>query len=249
MEVVKDRVAIVSGACDAVGAAISTRLAQKGATVIVSDSDPAKVDALLEEIQAADGKALGMTVDAADPAQVKAFVAKTIADLGKVDILVNNVDTQNGTPIQEVSDALWQAGLGANLNAVFYFCRELVPHMRANQYGRIITIGNLEYMGLPGKSNYAAVKSAIFGLTRALALESARDDVTVNCVAKGDIASADMSPEAIEKQAKGIPVKRLGTPEDVARTVGFFASDTSKYITGQTFFVCGGKSAYFSMSI
>ena len=102
---------------------------------------------------------------------------------------------------------------------------------------------------MPGISNYAAAKSAIFGLTRSLALESAKDDVTVNCVAKGDIKSAAMSDEDCEKMAKRIPVQKMGSADDVARTVGFFASDTSKYVTGQTFFVCGGKSAYFSMSI
>lgn len=102
---------------------------------------------------------------------------------------------------------------------------------------------------MPNLSSYAAAKSAIFGLTRSLALESARDGVTVNCVAKGDIATAGMTEADIEASVKAIPVRRIGRPEDVAKAVGFFASDRSPYVTGQTFFVCGGKSIHFSMSI
>ena len=249
MEVVKDRVALISCATDAVGAAVGMRLAQQGAKVIVSDSDQGKVDALVAEIKAGGGEAAGIAVDATDSGAVNAAVEKILADFGRVDILINNPDTQNGNNIQNVSDEHWQESFNANLSPVFYFSRALLPKMCEQKYGRIITIGNLEYMGWPGKANYSAVKSAIFGLTRSLALESAKDDVTVNCVAIGDLKTADMTEEDVEKAAKRLPVKKLGTPEDVARTVAFFASDSSKYVTGQMFFVCGGKSAYFSMSI
>ncbi|WP_419655771.1 BhsC: 2-[hydroxy(Phenyl)methyl]-succinyl-CoA DH, subunit [Desulfosarcina variabilis str. Montpellier] len=249
MEVVNNRVAIVSNATDLIGAAISSRLAQKGATVICSGTDQDSVDSLVARIKSEGGQAIGLVMDSTDPAQVKASVARVVADYGRVDILVNNVDAPNGAAIREISDDQWQDGININLNPIFYFCREVLPVMCENKYGRIINLSSLEYIGLPGISNYAAAKSAIFGLTRSLALESAKDDVTVNCVAKGDIKSAAMSDEDCEKMAKRIPVQKMGTADDVARTVGFFASDTSKYVTGQTFFVCGGKSAYFSMSI
>jgi 3-oxoacyl-[acyl-carrier protein] reductase/2-[hydroxy(phenyl)methyl]-succinyl-CoA dehydrogenase BbsC subunit len=109
----------------------------------------------------------------------------------------------------------------------------------------------LEYLGWPGKANYSAAASGIFGLTRSLALELAKDDITVNCLSRGDILypEAGLAEEAAAKLADAQPVKRLGTPEDVANAVGFFASEASKYITGQTLFVCGGKSLYFSMSV
>jgi len=121
--------------------------------------------------------------------------------------------------------------------------------MKTRKYGRVINISSLSYLGFQGLSSYAAAKSALFGLTRSLALESARNGVTVNCVAKGDMATAGMDEATIEKCIKAIPVRRMGKPEDVAKAVGFFASDRSPYVTGQTFFVCGGKSIHFSMSI
>lgn len=249
MEVVKDRVALISCATDEVGAAISARLAEKGAAVIVSDSHREKVDALVSAIKANGGNAIGITLNAAVPAEVKAAVAKGVADFGKIDILINNADYHHADRIQDISDDQWRQSLDANLSPVFYFCREMLPMMSSQKYGRIVNVGNMEYIGWPGKSSYCAAKSALFGLTRSLALETARDSITVNCVAKGDLKTAGMSDEDVEKTAGRLPVKRIGTPEDVARTVCFFASDTSKYITGQTFFVCGGKSAYFSMSI
>lgn len=249
MEVVKDRVALISYATDEVGAAIGQRLAEKGAKVIISDTDQGKVDSVVSAIKAKGGDAVGVCVDGTNSNGVKALVAKVFSDFGKVDILVNNADVQTPCNIQDITDEQWQNSFNANLSPVFYFCREILPKMQAQQYGRIINVGNLEYIGWPGKSDYSAVKSAIFGFTRSLALESAKDNVTVNCVAKGDIQTADMSAEEVEKLGAGMPVKKLGTPEDVARAICFFASDTSKYLTGQTFFVCGGKSAYFSMSI
>jgi NAD(P)-dependent dehydrogenase (short-subunit alcohol dehydrogenase family) len=249
MEVVKDRVALISCATDEVGAAIGMRLSENGAKVIISGSDQGKVDALVSTIRAKGGNAVGLTVDGTQPGEVKTAVAKILADFGKVDILVNNADSRNFSKIQDMSDAQWQESFKANLNPVFYFCRELIPTMCAQQHGRIVNVGSIEYIGLPGMSNYSAAKSALFGFTRSLALEVARNNVTVNCVAKGDLKTPDMSAEDVEKLASRLPVKKLGTPEDAARAVCFFASDTSKYLTGQTFFVCGGKSAYFSMSI
>jgi NAD(P)-dependent dehydrogenase (short-subunit alcohol dehydrogenase family) len=249
MEVVKDRVALISYATDEVGAAIGMRLAEKGARVIISDSDQGKVDGVVSAIKAKGGDALGIVVDGTNPNEVKEAVAKILSDFGKVDILINNADSQACCSIKDITDEQWQNSINANLSPVFYFCRELLPKMQEQKYGRIINVGDLEYIGWPGKSDYSAVKSAIFGFTRSLALESAKDNVTVNCVAKGDLQTADMSDEDVEKLGARIPVKKLGTPEDAARAICFFASDTSKYLTGQTFFVCGGKSAYFSMSI
>ncbi len=121
--------------------------------------------------------------------------------------------------------------------------------MRKQGYGRIVNIGSIEYLGLPQTSVYSAAKSSMLGFTRSLSLETAKDKITVNWVVKGTIRQSGISQEEEEKIAAKIPVQRLGTPEDVAGAVCFFAADTSKFITGQTFFVCGGKSLYFSMSI
>jgi 3-oxoacyl-[acyl-carrier protein] reductase/2-[hydroxy(phenyl)methyl]-succinyl-CoA dehydrogenase BbsC subunit len=121
--------------------------------------------------------------------------------------------------------------------------------MRKNSHGRIISIGSLDYLGWQGKANYSAARSAIFGFTRSLALELAKSGITVNYVAKGEIAAAPLSEEDTARIKEVVPVQRAGKPEDVASVVGFFASDASSYLTGQTLFVCGGKSIYFSMSV
>ena len=123
--------------------------------------------------------------------------------------------------------------------------------MREKKHGRIVNVGSIEYLGVPGKANYSAAKSAIFGLTRSLALELAKEGITVNSLVKGDIMdpASEMSEEEQAKVAKGIPVQRLGRSDDVAYAACYFASDDSKYVTGQTLFVCGGKSLHSSMSV
>ncbi len=143
----------------------------------------------------------------------------------------------------------WNKSFQANLDPLFLFCSDVIPRMRDKKYGRVINIGNIDYLGQKGMSNYSAVKSAIFGFTRSLALEVGKEKITVNAVIKGDVSNPNLSEEASEKLAGSIPVKKLGTPEDVAYAVAYFASDTSKYVTGQTLFVCGGKSIHSSMSI
>lgn len=249
MEAVKNKVAVVTGATDAIGSAVCRRLAGKGATVVVVDTDPQKAEALVAELVKGDAKATGATIDPTSEDTIKAMIADVTDKVGAIDILVNNFDHREEKPLDEVSYAQWQLAFDHNVDPVFLMTREILPGMRARNYGRVINIGSLSYIGLPGLSSYAAAKSSLFGLTRALALESAKDGVTVNCVAKGEIATADMTEERIENLVKAIPVRRIGTPEDVAKAVGFFASERSPYVTGQTFFVCGGKSIHFSMSI
>ncbi|WP_419662690.1 BbsC: 2-[hydroxy(Phenyl)methyl]-succinyl-CoA DH, subunit [Desulfosarcina variabilis str. Montpellier] len=249
MEAVKNNVAVVAGATDEIGSAICRRLASKGARVVVMDTDPQKVEALVAELAKGDAQAMGATIDPTHPDEIRAMIADVADKLGTIDILVNNFDHCDENPLDDVSTEGWQTAFDRNVDPVFFLTREILPGMRARNYGRVINIGSLSYIGLPGLSSYAAAKSSLFGLTRALALESAKDGVTVNCVAKGDIATADMTDAQIDNLIKAIPVRRIGKPEDVAKAVGFFASQRSPYVTGQTFFACGGKSIHFSMSI
>ena len=250
MEIVKNRVALISGVADAVGQAVALRFAKNGAKVVVTDADKGKADEIAAKIKADGGEALAVAADPTNPAQVKKVVSEAKAKFGKIDILVNNVETYEGKGIADLSDEDWHQSVRSNMDPMFFFCREVIPGMREQKYGRVINMGNLEYVGWPGKANYSATKSAIFGFTRSLALETAKSDITVNCVAKGGaFESPGLSQEQVEKLAASMPVQRLGKSEDVARAVGFFASDASPYATGQTLFVCGGKSMYFSMTI
>ena len=145
---------------------------------------------------------------------------------------------------------LFADGIDAVLLPAYSALCAVVPAMRANGYGRIITLGSIDYLGLPGKAGVAATHAGLFGLTRAAALEVARDNITVNTVVLGDIvADNTLSDDDTTAMTGSIPVKRVGTPADVGHAVAFFADETTKYVTGQTFFVCGGKSIHFSMAI
>jgi 3-oxoacyl-[acyl-carrier protein] reductase/2-[hydroxy(phenyl)methyl]-succinyl-CoA dehydrogenase BbsC subunit len=249
MDGIKDKVAVIAGGTDEIGKAISLGFADGGAKVVVCDIDQKQVDNIVEKINEKGRQAIGFAVDHAKPEEVKETIDKITAKFGVIDILVNNVDDSEGWEIADLSDDRWNKSVTVNLNPVFYFCREIIPGMRKNKYGRVINISGIDYLGWPGKTNCSATKAAVFGLTRSLALEAAKDNVTVNCVVKGDIAGSDLSKENKEKMAARLPVKKPGKPEDVAMAVGFFASEAAKYTTGQMLFVCGGKSLYSSMSV
>ncbi len=222
MGALKDKVAFLAQAAGPLGQALSQGLAAAGATVISSEAPESALD-----------------------------LARAIEAHGRVDILINNFDAGLGQGIVECEEKDWTAALTENLSPVFRLCKTAVPAMRARGYGRIVNLGGLEYLGWPGRAARAAAKAGLFGLTRSLALELARDGITVNCVARGDLETDQpaLSAEELEKKAGGVPVKRLGRPEDVAWAVVYLASDKAKYVTGQTLFVCGGKSIYFSMSV
>lgn len=246
---VKGRVAVVAGAADEIGGEIAAHLAKAGATVILCDREIGKLNTVVKKIADAGGAVVVMAVDMADAKAVSECVAKIASSHGRVDILINNGPDSEAKAIGDLSAENFAATLRGALNSQFHFLRAVVPLMQKNDRGRVVNISSLPYLGIAKHADIAAAKSALFGLTRSLALETARNNVTVNCVVKGDIATEDMPEEDQQKVAGGIPVKRIGTPADVSYAVGFFASDSSDYVTGQTFFVCGGKSNYFSMSV
>ena len=245
----KERVALIVNADDPIGEAAALRLAGAGVRIALVGTDARRLDKLASRLAGEGGTAMAVTIAGAEPAAIRGVVAEVIARCGRIDILVHNEGALAAKPLAEISDADVGAALDAGLAAPFHYLREVVPGMRKGGFGRVVCLSDLRYLGLANTANVAAARSGLFGLTRALALESARDGVTVNTVVMGDIDGDATAAADKEKVAAGIPVKRLGTPADVAKAVGFLAADSSKYLTGQTLFVCGGKSAYFSMSI
>lgn len=245
----KERVALIVNADDPVGEAIALRFAAPGARLALSGADAGRLDRVASQVAEKGAEVIAVLTGSVEPEDIRESVARVIARYGRIDVLVHNERALAPKPLREISDADVGAALDAGLAGPFHTLREVVPGMRERGLGRVVAISDLRYLGLANSANVAAARSGLFGLTRALALESARDGVTVNTVVLGDLDS-DATPGADrEKLVAGIPVKRLGTPADVAHAVGFLAADSSKYVTGQTLFVCGGKSAYFSMSI
>jgi len=239
-------VAVIAGACDDCGAGIARYLSSRGAALALCGADRDALDSLVAEIVAAGGQAI--VAGSEQSAAIPDVVDRVRSKFGKIDVLVNNPGEVAGRSV-ELPASEFEKSLAAILTTAFGFLHAVVPAMRERRYGRIINVYGLAYLGLPAQANLAAAYAGIFGLTRSVALETAADGITVNSVVKGDIARSNLAAADADKLAGQIPVKRIGTAADVARAVGFFALPSTKYVTGQTLFVCGGRSAYFSMSV
>jgi NAD(P)-dependent dehydrogenase (short-subunit alcohol dehydrogenase family) len=250
MGFVKGRVALIAGAGDSISAAIALKLASNGAKIALAGNDAQSIGSLASEIKDLGAESTTIILKSNEKDEISKAVSDVIARYGRIDILINACDQANWKGISEVTDEDWDSSIKANLSSSFLYSREVIPHMRKNEYGRIVNLSSFYYLGWPGAVNYSAATSGVFGLTRSLALEMAKYGITVNCVAKGDIITPEslLTVEKAAKLADSQPVKRLGTPQDVAHAVAFLSSDTSKYVTGQTLFVCGGRSLYSSMS-
>ncbi len=238
------RVAIVTGGTRGIGAAISLRLKDAGFTVAANYFGNVKA----AEAFTAENGIPAYRWDVADFEACKAGVAQVVADLGPVEVLVNNAGiTRDGTMHRMDFDA-WQAVISTNLSSCFNMCRLVIDGMRANNFGRIVNIGSINgQAGQYGQVNYAAAKSGIHGFTKALAQEGAAKNVTVNAIAPGYV-DTDMvravPQNVLEKIIAGIPVGRLGTADDIARGVVFLTADNAGFVTGSTLSINGGQHMY-----
>ena len=243
----KDQIALVTGGSRGIGRAIVQALAGEGAKVaVVYRGSREAADKLVEEVARAGGAARAFQCDVADRAAVKACVEQVQKELGPVHILVNNAGVIADGLFVRMEPEEWDKVVGTNLGGVFNFCRELAFPMMQKRAGRIINISSVAATHVnPGQANYAASKGAVNSFTRALAVELAGRGVTVNAIAPGFIET-DMSAAVRNKAGdlikKIIPMKRIGTPEDIAKVALFLAGPDSGYITGQVLTVDGGLS-------
>ena len=237
-------VALVTGASQGIGRACALRLAKDGATVAVAARNQQKLNELVAEITAAGGQAAAFPLDVSDEEQAKATVKAAIAQFGKVDILVNNAGITRDQLVMRMKRADWDSVLQTNLTSAYFLIQNVITSMLRQKWGRIINITSVfGQMGQAGQANYAASKAGLIGLTMAIAREVASRNITCNAVAPGFIETpmtAVLSDEFKQTAVKQIPLGRVGTPDDIASSVAFLASDEASYITGHVLSVNGG---------
>lgn len=237
------RVALVTGASRGIGRAIALRLAARGALVVAAARGD-HAQPVADEIGAAGGRAQAVPIDVTEPGAAERAVAAAVEKHGRLDVLVNNAGIARDQLLLRLKREDWDAVLATNLTAAYALTQAALRPMVRQRGGRIICISSVVgQSGNAGQANYAASKAGLIGFAKAVALEVASRGVTVNVVAPGMIET-DMTREiaapARDQWESRIPLRRLGTPDDVAWTVCFLASDEASYITGQVLAVNGG---------
>jgi len=238
--------AIVTGAATGIGEAIAQRLTAAGARVEIADIDGDAAKVAADKIG---GGAIPLALDVTRPEQVEAAIARVIRTAGSLEILVNNAGIAGrAAPIWEQSDSDWLRVMDLNINAPFYMCRAVLPHMRSTGYGRIVNIASIAGKeGNPNMVAYSASKAAIIGLTKSIAKEVATEDICINAVAPAVIRTKileQITPAQVDYMVQRIPMKRTGQPEEVAAVVHFLASRDCSFVTGQCYDVSGGRATY-----
>jgi 3-oxoacyl-[acyl-carrier protein] reductase len=239
-----DKVAIVTGASRGIGRAIALALASQGAKVVASARNAEALDKLTAEIKSQGGEALAVVGDVAVEDDANNLVKQAVAAYGQVDIFINNAGITRDGLLLRMKNADWDAVLDTNLKGAFLCTRAVAKVMSKQRSGRIINISSVVgEMGNAGQANYCASKAGLLGLTKSVARELARRNVTVNAITPGFITTEmteDMTEKAQETMTEKIPLGRPGSAEDVANAVIFLASEQSAYITGQVLGVNGG---------
>lgn len=240
----KDKVAVVTGASQGIGRETALTLAEAGAKVVVAARNEEKLAALVQEIAGKGGEAFAVKLDVADAEQTKAAFKIILEKFGKVDILVNNAAiNRDGLAVRMKADD-WDAVLRTNLTGAHLCIQQVLPGMMKARAGRIINIASVvARMGNAGQANYVAAKAGLIGLTKAIAIEIASRNITVNAVAPGFIETpmTDVLSDKVKEELRTrIPLGRMGSARDVAAAIVFLASDEACYITGHVLDVNGG---------
>ncbi len=247
------RVAIVTGAARGIGFATAQRFAEEGAKVAILDLDEGQAAEAATRLGSADqGGHLGVGCDVGDSASVEAAVTRVVEELGGLHILVNNAGVTRDNLLFKMSDDDWDTVMNVHLRGAFLMSRAAQKVFVAQKYGKIVNLSSVSALGNRGQANYAAAKMGIQGFTRTLGIELGPYGVNVNAIAPGFIATdmtdataarVGMSVEDFRAAAAdGNPVKRVGTPADIAAVAAFFCSDEASYVTGQVLYVDGGAT-------
>ena len=240
------RHAVITGGATGLGYAIAQRMLASGASVTLWDRDTSALSKACAELGS---QAHGVTMDVGEHASVVAAVSQTLKQSPAIDALVNCAGiTGPNTKVWSYPVADWQQVMQVNLNGLFYCCREVTPHMRERNYGRIVNIASVAGKdGNPNASAYSASKAAVMALTKSLGKELADTGIRVNCVTPAAVKTAifdQMTPEHIAFMLSKIPMGRFGTPEEVASMVSWLCTEDCSFSTGAVFDLSGGRSTY-----
>lgn len=251
MSVIEKRFAVVTGAGRGIGKGIALELARQGmGGIAIVDLTKENAEAVAQELTAMGCRGVAVQADLTSADQVQAAVARSIAELGRVDVLVNNAGWDRVEPFLENSAETWEKIININFKAQLFVSRVMLPHMIERGGGRIVNIASdAGRVGSMGEAVYSGMKGAVIAFSKSLAREMARYKITVNVVCPGltetplmeEIrATSEWSSRVMESITRTIPLRRLGQPSDIAAAVAFFASPAAEYITGQTISVSGG---------
>lgn len=247
MGLLDGKVALITGAAKGIGKAIALKFASEGADVAFTDlviNEAA--EETIKELEAFGHKVKGYVSNAADFAQTQEVVDQIMAEFGHIDILVNNAGITKDGLMLRMSEAQWDAVINVNLKSAFNFIHALTPIMARQRGGSIINMSSVVGVsGNAGQCNYSASKAGLIGLAKSIAKEMGPRGIRANCIAPGFIISdmtSALSEEVREQWVKTIPLRRGGTPEDVAKVALFLASDLSSYVSGQVIHVCGAMN-------
>ncbi len=243
--ILKDQTALVTGGGSGIGKATARLLAENGAAVMVADLLEDGARATAEAINSAGGRALHVRCDVSKQPDAQNAVDWTVAEFGKIDILINNAGIVRDASALKMDVDSWEVVIAVNLGGVFYCSQAAGKHMREQGYGRIVNASSVSAFGNFGQSNYSATKAGVVGMTRTMAIELGKYGITVNAIAPGFIKTAmteTIPPEMREAAAERIPVRRVGEPQDIARIYLFLVSPESGFINGALIVADGGQS-------
>jgi NAD(P)-dependent dehydrogenase (short-subunit alcohol dehydrogenase family) len=244
------KTALITGASKGLGKAMALSLAEAGADLILVSRDLPKIEAIADSLRAAGGKAAAFQTDVTSEEQVRRLEHQIERQFGKIQILINNAGINNRKPVTDFTLAEWREVLDTNLTSAFLMCRSFVPMMKGQGYGRIINMTSImSHVALAGRTAYASSKTGLLGFTRALALELAPDQITVNGISPGPIAT-EMNlpiienPELNRQFISMLPLGRWGSVEEIGKLAVYICSPDAGFITGTDILIDGGWTAH-----